>query len=209
MKFGVPLVLCHLSAYGELLRHQISQVPEITYMLISTRRLSQIQEADPEWVVKNNLWDKSLRFRSLCVIERRRDSLAESDESETGPSVTEQTVGIETREKVGVDKTGDAASITEYYSQNSEYKQTYKNIFAVLYTSGTSGLSKGTLIKTTKFALMGPRIAHELSVTSRDTILMVNPVTRLIWPLAVALATGCAIQPYHDVKDVPSSRLQI
>ena len=203
-------MLYHLSAYGQLLQHQISQIPEVKYMLISTRRLPQIQEATPDWVVKNNLWDKSLRFRSLCVIERRSESLGESEESseEVKSEIKEGVEIVETHEEVK-DTKDDVTNNTEdkdAEDQKSDYKQTYKDIFAVLYTSGTSGLSKGTMVKTTKFALMGPRLAHELSVTSRDIILMINPVTRVIWPLAVALATGCSIHPSYTVKDLPPSK---
>ena len=214
LKLGIPVILYHLTAVGDQLTHQLSQVPEVKYIIVSTRRIPQIRDAQPCWVVKNNLWDKSLRFRSLCVIERaedRQDSLEEvSEDSGSGPDeVTDEIVDVETVEAIDNDanKEGSESGEQDVESpKEADFRLTFENVFVALFTSGTTGLSKGTLVKANKFALMGHRFGHVLGVKSSDVLLTISPVARLIWQISVSLATGCSILPNNGVNDVPPSK---
>ncbi|XP_063684026.1 long-chain fatty acid transport protein 5-like [Bolinopsis microptera] len=218
LKLGVPLILYHLRAVGDLLHHQISQVPEVKYMLVSAGRIPQIQDAAPDWVVKNNLWDKSLRFRSLCVLERVGEEMegsedvsggSDGEEEEREGEVIEQIIDIESEtvaeliEKV--EEETDRIDEDNPSEQETDFRKKYDNVFLVHFTSGSTGLSKGTMLKANKCALMGHRVAQELGLTSHDVIMTVSPHARMTWNYAVALATGCALQPNMAAHDAPAN----
>ena len=185
-------------------------------MLVSAGRIPQIQDAEPGWVVRNNLWDKSLRFRSLCVLERAGEEMEESEgvsggsdgeEEERVGEVIEQIIDIESETVAEIiDKVDEETDRLDPSDQEPDFRQKYDNVFLVFFTSGSTGLSKGTMVKADKCALMGHRIAQELGLTSHDVIMTVSPHPRIIWNYSVALATGCALQPNMAAHDAPASK---
>ena len=191
LKYNIPLVMYHLTAVGEMLRHQLSAVTEVDYVIVSHDRVNQIESAcGTRWKLHS-----SLSSRGLCVMKRvvaQSQLMNRRKGNRNILPLQEEEEGLErTKKDLPSLCIGDGGC------------EKFRNTFLILFTSGTTGYSKPTTLSVSKFALMGPLFAREFDVTARDIIMTISPTSRIIWHLTTALTTGCSLQPHNFLSTVP------